>query len=67
MIPNRRRSERQTTRDNDTIAGIVGAAVGALHGKEALPTRWRDNLLGCTTETDDDKVFALLSAENALL
>ena len=27
------------TRDNDTIAAIVGAAVGALHGKSALPDR----------------------------
>ena len=32
--------------DNDTVAAIVGAAVGALHGKAALPRRWVDGLLG---------------------
>lgn len=35
------------TRDNDTVAAIVGAAVGALHGASALPRRWRDGLTGC--------------------
>ena len=32
------------TKDNDTIAAIVGAAVGALHGAKALPTRWREGV-----------------------
>jgi ADP-ribosylglycohydrolase len=50
------------TCDNDTIAAIVGAAVGALHGEKALPKRWRENLLGRTAEADDGKVFALLSS-----
>jgi ADP-ribosyl-[dinitrogen reductase] hydrolase len=36
------------TRDNDSIAAIVGAAVGALHGKSALPERWISGLLGRT-------------------
>ena len=27
------------TRDNDTIAAIVGAAAGALHGEGAIPGR----------------------------
>ena len=34
------------TRDNDTIAALVGAAVGALHGAHALPARWQQGLLG---------------------
>lgn len=34
------------TRDNDTVAAIVGAAVGALHGASALPSRWVDHLTG---------------------
>ena len=34
------------TWDNDTIAAIVGAAVGALHGRRALPSRWIAGLLG---------------------
>lgn len=44
------------TRDNDTIAAIVGA----LHGKEALPRRWREQLLGRTQENDDGKVFQVI-------
>jgi ADP-ribosyl-[dinitrogen reductase] hydrolase len=48
------------TRDNDTIAAIVGAAVGALHGEDALPARWRHGLLGRTREADDGRVFDLL-------
>ncbi|GEM_PF-1702513 len=34
------------TVDNNTIAALTGAVLGALHGKEALPKRWRDGLLG---------------------
>jgi len=48
------------TRDNDTVAAIVGAAVGALHGKEALPARWQHGLLGRTTADDDGRVFRLI-------
>lgn len=48
------------TRDNDTVAAIVGAAVGALHGRRALPEHWRRNLLGRTGENDDDRVFELI-------
>jgi hypothetical protein len=50
------------TKDNDTVAAIVGAAVGALHGEEALPIRWRDNLLGRLGHDDDGRVQALLEA-----
>ena len=48
------------TRDNDTVAAIVGAAVGALHGKEGLPARWQHGLLGRTTADDDGRVFRLI-------
>jgi len=34
------------TKDNDTVAAIVGAAVGALHGRAALPARWIEGLSG---------------------
>lgn len=50
------------TWDNDTVAAIVGAAVGALHGASALPPRWREGLLGRTAEGDDGRVFALAGA-----
>lgn len=50
------------TRDNDTVAAIVGAAVGALHGAGALPQRWRANLLGRLGAADDGRLFALIAA-----
>ena len=49
------------TKDNDTVASIVGAAVGALHGREALPERWVKDLSGRTTELDEGRVFELIS------
>jgi len=48
------------TRDNDTIAAIVGSVLGALHGKAGIPKRWLDNLTGRTTDSDDGKLFDLL-------
>lgn len=48
------------TKDNDTIAAIVGAAVGALHGRAGLDEDWIDNLTGRTTRDDDGRVFELL-------
>lgn len=30
--------------DSDTVASMVGAYAGALHGEEAFPARWRDDL-----------------------
>ncbi len=50
------------TRDNDTVAAIVGAAVGALHGRAGLPRRWISNLLGRTTADDDGRVFELIES-----
>jgi len=48
------------TVDNDTIAAIVGFAVGALHGRKKIPERWLTNLAGRTTREDDGKVFTIL-------
>jgi ADP-ribosyl-[dinitrogen reductase] hydrolase len=50
------------TKDNDTIAAIVGAAVGALHGKYNLPAGWIENLSGRTSFSDDGRIFELLAA-----
>jgi ADP-ribosylglycohydrolase len=49
------------TKDNDTAAAIVGAAVGALHGLSRLPERWVRGLLGRTAENDDGEVFRLVT------
>lgn len=49
------------TQDNDSIAAIVGAAVGALHGRSGLPERWITGLLGRTREDDDGRVFTILA------
>jgi ADP-ribosyl-[dinitrogen reductase] hydrolase len=54
------------TKDNDTIAAIVGAAVGALHGKKAIPERWLANLSGRTTENDDGRIFSLIEEARKL-
>ena len=48
------------TKDNDTIAAIVGAAVGAVHERRALPARWVERLSGRSTDRDDGRVFELL-------
>ena len=53
------------TKDNDTVAAIVGAAVGALHGRAALPQRWINGLLGRTRADDDGHVFELISLAKA--
>lgn len=48
------------TKDNDTIASIVGGLVGALHGKSAFPKRWVDGLSGKTRHDDDGKICELI-------
>jgi ADP-ribosyl-[dinitrogen reductase] hydrolase len=48
------------TKDNDTVAAIVGAAVGALHGASALPERWIRGLAGRIAENDDGELFRLM-------
>jgi len=50
------------THDNDTVAAIVGAAIGALHGASSLPLRWRHGLIGRTQSGDDGQVFRLVEA-----
>jgi len=50
------------TKDNDTVAAIVGAAVGALHGQDSLPRRWQMGLIGRTAAGDDGQVFRLIEA-----
>jgi ADP-ribosylglycohydrolase len=49
------------TWDNDTCAAIVGAAVGALHGRSGLPKKWVEKLTGRTAHDDDGRVFELIS------
>ncbi len=49
------------TRDNDTIASLVGTAVGALYGIDALPVRWINNLSGQCGRNDVGRVFALIN------
>jgi ADP-ribosyl-[dinitrogen reductase] hydrolase len=53
------------TLDSDTIAALVGAAVGALHGAARLPERWRQGLSGRTGEDDDGRVQALIREARA--
>ena len=53
------------TWDNDTVASIVGAAVGALHGRNALPQRWLDHLTGRTAAANDGHIFKVLDQARA--
>jgi len=48
------------TVDNDTIAAIVGAAVGALHGLGGIPERWVKSLTGRIRESGTGQVFRLI-------
>ncbi|MBF0548651.1 MAG: ADP-ribosylglycohydrolase family protein [Candidatus Riflebacteria bacterium] len=48
------------TKDNDSVASIVGAIMGALHGKKKIPSRWIENLSGRTTGFDDGRVFQII-------
>lgn len=54
------------TKDNDTVGAIVGAAVGALHGKAELPKRWVEGCLGRTSKDDDGRIFDLLDRARVL-
>lgn len=49
------------TKDNDTIAAIVGAFLGALHGRQFVPEPWLSGLSGRTGEEDDGAVFRILA------
>ena len=48
------------TKDNDSVAAIVGAAVGALYGSTGIPDRWIKGLTGRTRSEDDGDVFKLI-------
>lgn len=48
------------TKDNDTIASVVGAAVGALHGLGRIPERWVKDLRGRLRNGGGSQVFRLL-------
>jgi len=48
------------TKDNDTVAAIVGAAVGALHGLAGLPRRWVAGLDGRIRRGGGSQVFRLV-------
>lgn len=48
------------TRDSDTIASIVGGAMGAAHGTAWIPAEWREPLLGRTRDDDDGYYFELI-------
>lgn len=50
------------TKDNDSIAAMVGAAMGAVHGRAGLPARWIRSLSGRTTAFDDWHIFELIEA-----
>jgi ADP-ribosylglycohydrolase len=54
------------TRDSDTIAAIVGAAIGALHGDDELPQRWRDGMLWRTGVSDDGAYLHLIDGATRL-
>lgn len=46
-------------KDTDTVASIVGAMLGAVHGRRALPQRWIEGLLG--RELIEQRVASLLA------
>lgn len=48
------------TVDNDSVAAIVGAAVGALHGLSGIPERWVKSLEGRIREGGTGQVFRLI-------
>ena len=57
------------TKDNDTIASIVGAAVGALHGSSAFPERWIKDLSGRLSfegGAEEGEVFALIDKARSM-
>ena len=49
------------TRDNDTVAAFAGAVVGAQHGAQALPRRWREGLPGrVVADGPDGELFEVI-------
>lgn len=50
------------TKDNDSIAAIVGAAMGALYGTSAWPRRWVDGLTGRLDGNDDGAMQKVIAS-----
>jgi ADP-ribosylglycohydrolase len=42
--------------DTDTNAAIAGALLGAVHGRESLPARWRNLILSCRPLASNHRV-----------
>jgi ADP-ribosyl-[dinitrogen reductase] hydrolase len=42
--------------DTDTNAATAGALLGAVHGRDAIPTQWRDKLFNCRPEAGNRRV-----------
>jgi len=55
------------TKDNDTTASIVGAALGALYGTKAFKETWISGLSGRIRERDDGKIFEMISKTKEFL
>jgi len=59
------------TKDNDTVAAIVGAAMGTLRGRAAIPERWLTGLTGRTRHhsepADDGRVFELIKGAHTVV
>lgn len=45
--------------DTDTNAAICGALLGAVHGRDAIPLRWRKMLLTCRPVRSSDPALAI--------
>ena len=43
--------------DTDTTAAICGALMGAVYGREAVPTQWTDAVLNCRPHAEQPDVF----------
>ena len=53
--------------DNDSVAAILGAALGALHGPSAFKPSWIRGLSGRIRERDDGTVFRLIEEAKLFL
>ena len=42
--------------DTDTNAAICGALLGAVYGRDAIPTQWEDAVLNCAPDKNDPRV-----------
>lgn len=59
------------TKDNDTIASIVGAILGALHGRQAIRKRWVEGIRSNSLKTEgnfagDDRTIIKQLASDAV-